>query len=391
MEVSVLVLIMSLCVWRAIQCLSDGTFCRSPFIVLGASTLVRPDMVVPLGGLMLFLAAVDPVNRRRHLVWGSGMFLLFVAAQTGFRLWYFGELFPNTYYLKLIGYPFMLRISSGLYALVQFMWKFNLLLFAVPFILAVRRDWRISLLLWMLLAQMLYSVYVGGDAWEYWGGSNRYITPAMSGFFILLSYGLFRVSQLLIGAMNAEPLAVRGPRTWQGYIFPLLIVYSVISVNSIYGLEAWAEVLLIKPPLHSGTGEENHEEVEQALLLRTITTTDATIMVARAGTIPYFSDRPSIDMLGKNDKYLARERMRVLAAGWHRLIEFRPGHMKWDYDYSVGELKPDVIAQLWAHGNEARPYLQRYYRGVRLQGKCLYVREASVNVLWERLPAEVCK
>jgi hypothetical protein len=65
--------------------------------------------------------------------------------------------------------------------------------------------------------------------------------------------------------------------------------------------------------------------------------------------------------------------------------------MKWDYGYSIGQLKPDVIVQLYTHGNEARPYLQQYYRGVRLQGKCLYVREASVNVLWERLPAEVCK
>jgi hypothetical protein len=88
---------------------------------------VRPDMVVPLCSSMLFLAAVDPVNRRRHLV-----LLLFGAAQIVFRLWYFGDIFPNTYYLKLVGYPFTLRMSSGLYALVQFMWKFNLLLFAFP-------------------------------------------------------------------------------------------------------------------------------------------------------------------------------------------------------------------------------------------------------------------
>jgi arabinofuranosyltransferase len=353
---------------------------------------VRPDMVVPLCSCMLFLAAVDPVNRRRHLVWGLGVLLLFGAAQTVFRLGYFGDIFPNTYYLKLVGYPFILRMSSGLYALVQFMWKFNLLLFALPFILAVRRDWRISLLLWVFLGQMMYSVYVGGDAWEYWGGSNRFISLAMPGFFILLSYGLFRVSLLLIGAMNADPrLAGSGTMNWKGSIFPLLIVYSVISVNSIYGLEALAEVLLIKPALHSGNGDENHEEVEQALLLRKITTSDATILVARAGTIPYFSDRYSIDLLGKNDKYIARQSMRRESSGLHKLIEFRSGHMKWDYGYSIGQLKPDVIVQLYKHSNEARPYLQQYYRGVRLQGKCLYVREASVNVLWERLPAEVCK
>jgi arabinofuranosyltransferase len=391
MEVSVLVLIMSMCLWRAITCMREKTFCIWPYLLLGASTCVRPDMVVPLGGLMLFLAVADPFNRRRHFVWGSVILVSFVAAQTAFRLWYFEDILPNTYYLKLTGYPFTLRITQGIYVLVQFMWKLNVLLFVLPFLLAVRRDRRILLLLWTLIVQMMYSVYVGGDAWEYWGGSNRYICLAMPGFFILLSYALFRVSQLMIGAMNAAPRqGGMATTSWKGYSFPLLIVVSLLSVNSIYGLEALAETLLIKPPLHSGNGEENQDEVKQALLLRKMTTPDATIVVVRAGTIPYFSDRYSIDLLGKTDRYIAHENMRTFAAGWHKLIEFRPGHMKFDYRYSIGQLRPDVIVQLWRHTEKARPYLQQHYRGVQMQGKCLYMREASVNVLWEHASAEVC-
>jgi hypothetical protein len=124
-------------------------------------------------------------------------------------------------------------------------------------------------------------------------------------------------------------------------------------------------------------------------LLRNITTPAATIVVTRAGTIPYFSDRSSIDLLGKTDRHIAHEDMRTFAVGWHKFIEFRPGHMKFDYRYSIGQQQPDVIAQLWRHGEEARPYLQ-HYRGVRLQGKCIYVREGSANVLWEQVPAERC-
>lgn len=320
------------------------------------------------------------------------MLVTFFAAQTAFRLWYFGDILPNTYYLKLTGYPFTLRISQGIYALAQFMWKLNVLLFVLPFMLTVRRDRRVWLLLWALIVQMMYSVYVGGDAWEYWGGSNRYISIAMPGFFILLSYALFRVSRFIIGAMNLDPRPAGIATTnWKGYIFPLLIAVSLISVNSIYGLEALAEVLLIKPPLHSGNREENHEEVEQALLLRQMTTPDATIVVTRAGTIPYFSGRPSIDLLGKTDRHIAHENMRTFAAGWHKFIEFRPGHMKFDYSYSIGQQRPDVIAQLWRHTEEARPYLQQDYRSVRLQGKCLYLREGSVHVLWENVPTEICK
>lgn len=51
MEVGVLVLIMSLCLWGAITCMREGTFRIWPYLLLGASTCVRPDMVVPLGGL----------------------------------------------------------------------------------------------------------------------------------------------------------------------------------------------------------------------------------------------------------------------------------------------------------------------------------------------------
>ncbi len=391
MEVSLLVLIMSLSVWRAVQCLNDRTFSIVPYIMLGVGTGLRPDVVVPYGGLMLFMAAMDSLNRRRHLVVGSLLLLLFGGVQTVFRYWYFGDIFPNTYYLKLVGYPFIFRMSQGMYALVQFIWKFNVILFTVPFVMAVRRDRRIWLLLWVVVVQILYSVYVGGDAWEYWGGSNRYIAIAMPEFFILLSYGLFLIAHAVLDALKTNAASIGA---WtahvRNYIFPLLIAYSVLSTNSIYGLNALTELFLITPPLHSGNGDENHEEVKQALLLRKVTTSEATILVARAGTIPYFSDRYSIDLLGKNDRYLAHEPMRRMSSGLHKLIEFRPGHMKWDYDYSVGQQKPDVIVQLWEHGDQAKEYLEKYYRRVKLLDQCVYVKEGSANVLWDKWLAQRC-
>ena len=32
-------------------------------------------------------------------------------------------------------------------------------------------------------------------------------------------------------------------------------------------------------------------------------------------------------------------------------VGFEPGHDKWDYAYSIGDLRPDVVAQLW-HAND---------------------------------------
>ena len=389
MEVSVLVLIVSLSLWRTFKALGAGSFPSGAYALLGASTLVRPDMAVPLVGLAVFLAIADPVNRWRHLTWGLGALAVFTGVQTAFRLEYYGETLPNTYFLKMVGFPPLLRISRGVFVLAQFILRSNPLLFALPFIVSVRRDWRVRLLLWTFVSQLAYSTFVGGDAWEYWGGSNRYICIAMPGFFVLLSYALFLVSRAAAVALNANTWST-GVANWlKPSIFPLLIVYSIISLNSIYGIDALAEVSLLHAPLHSGNGDENSDEVELGILLRQITTRDATIAVARAGTIPYFSDRYSIDELGKNDKHVAREPMREIG-GWRRLIDFRPGHMKVDYAYSIGVLKPDVVAQLWEHAEEATPDLRRSYTGVRLQGKCLYFRRGSVNVLWEKLPDDPC-
>jgi len=148
-------------------------------------------------------------------------------------------------------------------------------------------------------------------------------------------------------------------------------------------------VLLVRPPLHTGTGDENHQEVEEALMLRAITSDDATIAVARAGTIPYFADRPSVDLLGKNDRYLAREASRV-PPGPARFVDFRPGHSKFDYRYSIERLAPDVVVQLWDHREEIRPYLRRFYTGIAVTGKCVYARQSSPHVHWESVSTARC-
>ena len=61
-----------------------------------------------------------------------------------------------------------------------------------------------------------------------------------------------------------------------------------------------------------------------------------------AGATPYFCDRPFLDLLGKSDRHIAR----LPPAG-----PFLPGHNKWDYRYSIGELRPDVVNRIF---NEER-------------------------------------
>jgi hypothetical protein len=60
--------------------------------------------------------------------------------------------------------------------------------------------------------------------------------------------------------------------------------------------------------------------------------------VHAAGQIPYYSNRKTIDLLGLNDPVIAR----AAPSG-----PFYPGHDKWNYDYSILQLKPDLIADNW--------------------------------------------
>ena len=58
----------------------------------------------------------------------------------------------------------------------------------------------------------------------------------------------------------------------------------------------------------------------------------------------------ALDLLGKNDAYIARSKSRGV---------FIPGHNKWDYEHSIGKLNPDVIVQISRATKEELRYLKR--------------------------------
>jgi arabinofuranosyltransferase len=380
MEVGLLIPVMSIALYLAIQCLRNNKFSFGLYFLLGVSTLIRPDMVVPFLGFIIFLSVADPVNRFKNIARGLGILLFFVFAQTIFRFYYFNEILPNTYYLKLGGFPLFLRITRGLYVFFQFVYHLNWILFLLPFgILFFRHDKIILLLVSIFLLQVIYSIYVGGDAWEWWGGSNRYLCIVMPVFFILFSHSLNQLSKFItIKATEAVIMSPKGKKWFSDLTFPVLLIFSLLSFNSIYGSKALAEFLLIKPPLYT---QQNKSMVEEALMLRKVTTPEAKIAVAWAGTIPYFLNRYSIDLSGKNDKNISHEKMRI-SSGVSRFIAFYPGHMKYNYKYSLGQLKPDVVVQLFFSADEAKPYLDSDYHEVILQNRfSVYFHNESACIM----------
>ncbi|MGD9142068.1 MAG: hypothetical protein PVJ42_11060 [bacterium] len=381
MEVCVLALLITLAALHAARAVRAGRFSTLPFILLGLSVFIRTDMAVPFLGMLLYLAVSVRSHRTRYLIWGIALLAASVAVQTGFRIWYYSEALPNSYYVKLVGYPMYLRWTRGLYVTFVFLWRSNWALFALPLaVILITKDRVLGLLGWVLGVQLLYSVYVGGDAWESWGGANRYVCIAMPVFFILLAASLARAGGFMKrAALKVSPdIGERLLNKHGGKVSAIMVLLILLNFNAIYGPSALTEWLLLKPPLHV---DDNARMVERAIALRKFTTHMASIAVVWDGAIPYFADRYAVSILGKNDHRVGRLPMRRVP-GPAGLVAFYPGHLKWDYSYSIGELKPDVIVQVWKQPEEAEQYMVDYV-SVRLYGFLFHLRENSQNIRWD--------
>ncbi len=208
--------------------------------------------------------------------------------QVLFRRWYYEDWLPNTYYLKMDGYPFVMRLTQGFEVTGRLFAKIGALPFAI---FIFRRDRAVRLVAWMFIAQVCYSIYVGGDAWEWYGGANRYISIAIPMFFILLWCTLVTLYTWLLeasrqlGAIDAR-FQVKPAAARVGLGCAALIL--LVTYNYTFGTDALKEWLLINPSMFA---DENDNKVQAAFLLEALTTPDATIAISGAGIVPYFADR----------------------------------------------------------------------------------------------------
>ncbi|MBA7588986.1 hypothetical protein ES708_31058 [subsurface metagenome] len=339
-------------------------------------------MAVPYIGLWMVLLYGLPDQRKRNLLWGFPLLVFFLGSQTIFRLMYYGAIFPNTYYLKMTGMPVFMRIARGAFVFLNFAWKMNILLFVLPFVFTLFRFDRYKVaFLWLFFIQILYSIYVGGDSWEEWGGSNRFISIAMPLFLILFSCSLFNAINAIVSVIGkGKGLGSKLKSNVLNFTFMFMLIVSLFSFNR-YAL---SEFLFIKAPYQV---DFNKEMAARSIIINNITTPDATVAVTWAGAMPYYLNRKFYDVLGKCDSFIAHQDVHM-PEGPSILRGFKPGHMKWDYHYTYGRLMPDVIPLLWGSGREeAWPYIRPNYINVNLayEGASynFYLRKDSENILWE--------
>ena len=379
MEVSLLTLMVSISVWLMLKQLDMQRFSPLPYIILAIATLVRMDVGVIYVVSLLFFLFADATHRKELLLWGIGLLLFFVVGQTALRFWYFGELLPNTYYLKVTGIPLWFRVGHGIYVFFQSIWVSNWVFFLIAASILITQRNSFTLLLTAIISfQCLYSMYVGGDAWEHKGGTNRFISTIMPLFFVLFCYALENLRSLLVKTMQTK---IKLPSI---ILMACFVVISLFNFNTVLEKDGAKKWLLIKQPIFAAGTEY---ETKLGLTIKKFTQPQATLAVITAGNIPYFAERNAIDLLGKSDKVVAHTKMHTSLTLDELTYGYRPGHTKWDYAYSIGKLQPDVIAQTLVEFNdeEAAPFLEGNYTFVKINGNPYHLRNKSPNILWDKV------
>jgi len=361
LEVGALTLTVSLGILLTLKTIRDprpvSTFWLT--LVLGLALLLRMDAALPVGILILYLASQNP----RRAIWSAIVSVIVLVAILLFQKTYFGDFLPNTYYLKVNGVTAWERFRVGLlalnnYAARDFLMPLMFSLLGIALFKELRTRESLALLL-LFFAQVGYSVWVGGDyAEDLVDSANRFITQGMPALFILFALGMDRL---------LRPLA-----SWERARVRMGLALAIgLGALLIVSGEPWATWTLSNAPML----RTDIQRVRLGLHIQESTAADAVIAVHAAGQIPYFSERTAIDLLGKSDAFIAKG---------PPATDFAPGHNKWNYAYSILELKPDVIADNF---NKLAAFMADHPEYLRLPNG-IYVRADTTKVDVKKLGSD---
>lgn len=368
LEVSIITLLLSLSIFLNLRNLKLNKFSIVQIILPAIMILIRMDTFLYYVVIVSYIYFEYSTQQRKVLfqsilVFGITFLILF-----SWRQYYFGEWLPNTYYLKMTGYPVFERYAKGLYVFLKFVLYITPILFVAPFFYYFKtKDSKALLLLSLFSIMIIYTIYIGGDSWEWWLPANRFITPAIPFFILLTLIGLQYILEEYISKLNKNLVLI------------LLSILTFIAFNFNSYEYLRGEILIEK----TFTEKDNRNQTRLALDAKEIMKKDAVAAVAVAGTLPYFLERNCIDLLGKNDKAIAR--MNVMHDSSDSFLTYNPGHEKWNYSYSIGKLKPDIILHLWNNPISALAYLSKDYIAYELDGNKVFIKRESKNIRWDRV------
>ena len=285
---------------------------------------------------------------------------------------YWGSWLPNTYHLKMDGVSPIDRIARGLASSAK-----TTVLFAIVGIAIVSqlrskeiRQRVIVIASAMFMAMAAYAVYIGGDAWEA-EMFNRFYATILPLVPLIVGLSFNTVRKRIAPAFISLAVVITSigagvtvnPFGFSKQHFEIVVLVSILSALIIFlisfiprdGLMAAAVIAAVCAIVsaYPVTQQQKNNDLlltrtnllvtESVETMRDTTEAGASIGTVWAGVPSYYSHRTMFDFLGKNDTFIA-------TSAPHG--DFFPGHNKWDYNYSIGELQPDVIFQTFDRGLE---------------------------------------
>lgn len=279
-------------------------------LLFGAMILNRLDSGIYIGLMGLYILHLILTNKENNKVKIVSILALIVPVLTILLLWFnwklqfYGDILPNTFYTKIGAKPAIYISAMKGIAFIAF---FSVAYFLLPSIFAIINyktikasfnfsSFKINSYFTMAIIIVLYNiyfVYVGGDFMEF-----RFQIPFLP-FYIL---GFFWITR------NCR----------SSYLLPILfllnsILYSQSFKGAFFGFES---VNYLKYHIEGeasdwkGIGEKLNTYFKDS---------NVKIAISPAGAIPYFSNLYSIDMLGLNDKWIAKHGLKYKNS---------PGHYK---------------------------------------------------------------
>jgi hypothetical protein len=308
METALVVLLqLSICLAVERVCEDGDDAALAPLCAaVGLSVLTRAD------GFIAPLIAVGylALRRRGRAALRAGATLLVVsAAHLAWRYAYYGDLLPNTYYVKVAG-PLGLRIARGASELLAIAMYGGLFVGLLGMLFWAARELkrgrgsplvRLSSLPFapvFAAGLSVYWLYIGGDQL-----GDRFL-------LVLIPLGLYALFRYLAGAVEPRAIAF------------IALALAALQLNSLRVDPRFA-FSIPRYDMWVTLGRHLGAEYRGAVLA-----------IDAAGKVPYFSKLPTIDMLGLNDAHIGR--MPLVSTDF-------AAHGKYDADYVLSR-QPALIA-----------------------------------------------
>jgi arabinofuranosyltransferase len=328
-------------------------------VFLALATLTRPD-----GGVFIIVAGLfflaDIVTKKRSfrsgLIWALP-YIVIVGTHFLWRYSYYGYWLPNTFYAKVPG----IWVEQGFKYIGLYVVSYRLYWF-IPFVfipVIVRRNFVSSLFLGIIVADLAYILYVGGDVFEF-----RFMVVIfpylywliVDGMGLIFSAGRFE-GAFRYGVKFITLIAAAGLLWTTHYGSTHPITYKHRAGNTpLEDIKRYADS-------RAEQGKFIRSLVDEGILPR-----DLVIALAGSGAIPYYTELPTVDRRGISDVYIAH--MPVVKRG-------RIGHehsAPYDYLTERNVIILDLFNQLVFSSKEMVEAKDYYYDKRAIQVRAVEVK-----------------